>query len=380
MELTRSESVNYLEVQVMVKRRSKGEGSVWFDEKNNRWMGKITLPNKKRRTKSGKTKKEILDWLTDQKSKIKKGVYVTDENVKLGDFITSYMEDVASHNLRPRTYIAHAGYVRNHIVPELGNIKLESLRPDQVQAFYTKKLRSGLSPSTVKYIHSILHKTLNQALRWGLVTRNVTDLVDTPKIIKKAPQIWNAEQLMTFLEAVTDHQYYPIYVVAAYTGMRQGEILGIEKKDIDLEKGVIHVRQQVQWVRGVGFVTMDVKTEKSKRPVVLPETALEIIREHLKGVESGFIFTASTGNPVYSNSLYRHFKRTGKKLGLPVVNFHSLRHTHATLLLKAGVHPKLVQERLGHSNISTTLDIYSHTVPSLGKEAAEKFDKVLGSV
>ena len=343
-------------------------------------MGKITLPNKKRRSKSGKTKQEILDWLTDQKSSIRKGVYVTDENVKLGDFITSYMENVARHNLRPRTYIAHAGYVRNHIVPELGHIKLESLRPDQVQNFYTTKLESGLAQRTVKYIHSILHKALNQALRWGLVTRNVTDLVDTPKITRKAPQIWNAEQIVTFLEAVRDHPYYPIYVIAVYTGMRQGEILGIEKKDVDLERGIIHVRQQVQWVRGTGFVIMDVKTEKSKRPIALPETAVNILSEHLKGVTSGLVFTASTGNPVYSNSLYRHFKRTGKRLGLPIVNFHSLRHAHATLLLEAGVHPKVVQERLGHSNISTTLDTYSHTVPSLGKDAAEKFNEMLKAV
>ena len=367
-------------VLVMAQRRSKGEGSVWYDEKNDRWMGKVILPNKKRRTKSGKTKKEILNWLTEQKSKINKGVYVTDENVRLGDFITTYMENVAKHNLRPRTYIAHAGYVRNHIVPELGYIKLESLRPDQVQAFYTKKLESGLAPRTVKYIHAILHKSLNQALRWGLVTRNVTDLVDTPKITRKVPPIWNAEQIAIFLDGVKDHQYYPIYVIAVYTGMRQGEVLGIDRKDVDLKSGIIHVRQQVQWVRGQGFVIMDVKTEKSKRPVVLPETALNVLKEHLKGVESGLIFTASTGNPVYSNSLYRHFKRTVNRLELPMVNFHSLRHAHATLLLKAGVHPKVVQERLGHANITTTIDTYSHTVPSLGKEAAEKFDKVLGFV
>jgi integrase len=364
----------------MAKRRTKGEGSLWYDSQNDRWMAKITLPNKKRRTKSGKNKNDVLNWLTDQRSKINKGTYVTDENVKLGDFITSYMEDIAKHNLRPKTFSAHNGYVKNHIVPELGHINLNALRPDQVQAFYTRKLESGLAPRTVKYIHSILHKTLDQALRWGLVSRNVTNLVDTPKVVPKAPEVWDAEQIMTFLNAVKDHPYYPIYVTAVYTGMRQGEVLGIHVKDVDLENGVIHVRQQVQWINGTGFVIMDVKTEKSKRPVDLPEAALEVLREHLKGVEDGLVFTASTGNPVYSSCLYRHFKRTIKKIGLPDIRFHDLRHAHATLLLKAGVHPKVVQERLGHSQISTTLDIYSHTVPSMGKEAAEKFDKALGDV
>lgn len=364
----------------MAKRRTKGEGSIWYDSKNDRWMAKITLPNKKRRTKSGKVRKELLDWLTDQRNKIRQGTFVTDENVKLGNFITSYMENVAVHNLRPRTYISHAGYVRNHIVPELGEIKLESLRPDQVQAFYTKKLESGLSPRTVQYIHSVLRKTLDQALRWGMVTRNVCDLVDAPRPVRKAPEIWNAEQIKLFLEAVKNHKYYPIYVMAIYTGMRQSEILGLRKIDIDLDNGIVHVQQQVQWVRGQGFVIMDVKTEKSKRPIVLPATALEVMSEHLKSAPGELAFTASTGNPVYSNSLYRHFKNTIKKLELPDVNFHSLRHFHASALLVAGVHPKVVQERLGHSQISTTLDIYSHTVPGLGKKAAEKFDKMLDSV
>jgi integrase len=167
--------------------------------------------------------------------------------------------------------------------------------------------------------------------------------------------------------------------MAIYTGMRQSEILGVRKIDIDLNNGIVHVRQQVQWVRGQGFVFMDVKTEKSKRPIALPETALEVMREYLKSAPGELAFTASTGNPVYSNSLYRHFKNTIKKLELPDVNFHSLRHFHASALLIAGVHPKVVQERLGHSQISTTLDIYSHTVPGLGKKAAEKFDNMLDS-
>ncbi len=362
-------------------RRSKGEGSLWKDETNNRWMGKITLPNGKRRSKSGKTKIEILDWLTDQRDKIKKGTYVVDDTATLGGFITSYMENTLKHNLRPRTYIAHWGYVKNHIIPELGKIKLEALRPEHVQSFYDKKLKSGLSPRTVQYMHSILHKTLDQAMKWGLVVRNVTELVERPKTQRKAPEILSAKQISLFLDGVKDHRYYPIYILAAYCGMRQSEIIGLRVKDVDLNRGVLHISQTVQWVRGQGFVTADVKTEKSKRMIPLPQKALDVLKEHLEGVESELVFTtASTGNPVYNNNLYRHFKDTLKELSLPDVTFHSLRHSHATLLLIAGVHPKVVQERLGHSQITTTLDIYSHTVPSLQKEAAEKFDKILEAV
>lgn len=361
----------------MAKRRLKGEGSVWFDQANGRWMAKITLPTGKKRSKSGKTKKEALDWLTEQRSKVKKGIWVEDEALLLGDFITSYMDDVARHNLRPRTFNTHKGYVNKHIVPELGRIKLASLRPDQVQAFYTKKLDQGLAPRTVQYMHSILRKTLQQALKWGMVSRNVCDLVEAPKPVRKAPELLSVSEIHRFLETVKGHRYYPIYVLAVYTGMRQSEILGLHVADIDLERGTLQVRRIVQYVRGQGFIIADVKTEKSKRLVELPETAALVLREHLKTVTGELVFTASTGNPVYNRNLYRHFKNTLVALKLPDVTFHSLRHFHASALLKAGIHPKVVQERLGHSQISTTLDIYSHTVPSLQKEAAAQFNKIL---
>ena len=361
----------------MVKRRAKGEGSVYFDEKNDRWIAQITLPNGKRRGKSGKTQKEVLDWLTEQRSIVKRGTFTSGEEIKLGDFLDRYMEDVASHSLRPRTYESHAGYVRNHIKPELGHLKLTSLRPDQVQAFYTKKLNEGLAKRTVQYMHAILHKALKQAMKWGLVVRNVTDLVDTPSPDRKPPEIWSPEQVNTFLEAVKEHRYFPIYVVAVYTGMRQGEILGIHKSDVDLEKGVIHVRYQIQPIRGKGLTVTEVKTKKSRRPVTIPSTALDVLKKHLLTVDEGLIFTTSTGNPVSARNLYRHFKKVIKKTGLPDIRFHDLRHTHATLLLQAGVNPKVVQERLGHSQISLTLDTYSHVIPSLQEEAAEKVEGIL---
>lgn len=360
----------------MTKRRIKGEGSIWYDQTNSRWMAKITLPNKKRRTKSGKNKKDVIDWLTDQRNKIKRGIYVKDEKVKLGEFIISYMEDVARHNLAPRTYQTYYGYVTNHIVPELGKIRLSSLRPDQVQTFYTNKLDENLSTRTVQQIHSILRKTIQQALKWGMVSRNVCDLVDSPRPKQEAPEVLTLEQITIFLDAVKDHPYYPIYILAVYTGMRQSEIIGLYTTDIDLDKRALRVQRTIQYVRGQGFVTADVKTEKSRRTVELPETAVNVLQEHMRGVKGKLLFTASTGNPVYNNNLYRHFKETLKALNLPDVTFHSLRHFHASALLVAGVHPKVVQERLGHSQISTTLDIYSHTIPSLGKEAASKFDKL----
>ena len=237
-----------------------------------------------------------------------------------------------------------------------------------------------MSKRTVQYIHAVLHKALNQALKWGLVIRNVIDLVEKPRPKKKTFKTWSADEVNQFLSAVSDHRWYPIYTLAIYTGMRQGEILGLHREDINLEKGVINVRHQVSAIRGQGLVITEPKSEKARRPITLPSSALDILKSHLELIDGGpgLVFTTSTGRPNSPRNILRHFKVVIERTGLPEIRFHDLRHTHATLLLAAGVHPKIVQERLGHSQISLTLDTYSHVIPSLQTEAADQFEAILG--
>lgn len=363
----------------MAKRRAKGDGSVYHDDKRDRWVAQITLPNGKRRGKTGDTQKEVLDWLTEQRSKVLKGTYVKDEKVTVADFLERYLETVARHNVRPKTFATYKGYVDNHIVPELGRIKLARLRPDQVQEFYDKKLKEDLAKRTVEQIHAILHKALKQALKWGLVSRNVTDLVDVPRPKRTPPKLWNSRQTTKFLEAAKGHMYYPIYVLAIYTGMRQSELLGIHREDVHLEQAVINVKHTVQRIPRKGLKVLPVKSEKSRRSIALPDTALSVLKEHLKAIDSGLIFTSSTGYPVDARELVRHFKTVIEETGLPEIRFHDLRHFHASALLQAGVNPKVVQERLGHSTAAFTLNVYSHTIPSLQKDAANKFEDIIGS-
>jgi len=364
----------------LAKRRSKGEGSLYFNDLIERWVAQITLPNGQRKSKSSKVQKEVRDWLINQRNKHREGLYVTDEQIKLGDFLDRYMEDVAKHSLRPHTYQRNYDIVSNHIKPDLGNIKLNALRPDQVQTLYTKKLNEGLSKRTVQYIHAVLHKALNQALKWGLVTRYVSDLVEKPRPKKKTFRTWSANEVNQFLEVVSDHRWYPIYALAIYTGMRQGEILGLYREDINLEKGVINVRHQVSTIRGQGLVITEPKSEKARQPITLSQRVVDILKSHLELIDEGpgLIFTTSTGRPISPRNILRHFKLVIEKSGLPEIRFHDLRHTHATLLLAAGVHPKVVQERLGRSQISLTLDTYSHVIPSLQTEAADQFEAILG--
>lgn len=308
------------------------------------------------------------------------GLYVSDDKIKLGAFLERYLKDVAAHNLRPKSLAKYKGIIDNHIKPELGSIKLASLRPEQVQAMYSKKLNEGVSAHTVKYTHAVLHKALNQALKWSLVTRNVSDLVEKPRIEIVSQKTWTVEEVKLFLEAVFGHRWYPIYTLAISTGMRQGEILGLAREDIDLEKRIINVRHQVSEITGQGVIITEPKSEKSKRPITLPSIAVDALRNHfeLMDEKAGLIFTTSRKKPISPSNVGRHFRSVSDQLGLKKIRFHDLRHTHATLLLTDGTHPKIVQERLGHSQISLTLDTYSHVIPSMQEEVADQFDAILG--
>jgi integrase len=362
----------------LAKRRARGDGSVYWDAERGRWVAQITLPNGRRRSKTGSRQKDVLGWLTEQRRAVQHNTYVVDERLSLGDFLDRYLNDVARHNVRPKTFATYVGYVNNHIKPELGRVRLSSLRPDQVQVFYNKKLEAGLSPRTVEQMHAILHKSLKQAMRWGLVSRNVTDLVDAPRPKRMPPTGWSGSEVNAFLKAAESHAYYPIYVLAVTTGMRQSELLGVHREDVSLSRAVISVRHTVQRIPGRGLMVVPVKSDKSKRSVALPSMALAALKQHLGGVESGLIFTTSRGTPVDARELVRHFKATIEQAGLPDIRFHDLRHFHASALLQAGVNPKVVQERLGHSTAAFTLDVYSHVIPSLQRDAAEKIEDIIG--
>jgi integrase len=182
-----------------------------------------------------------------------------------------------------------------------------------------------------------------------------------------------------FLKAVENHRWYPIYVLAIYTGMRKGEILGTHRNDVDLARGVVNVRHQITQVQGVGSVISEPKTERSRRQITLPVFAVTVLRRHIESLEGNqsLLFTTSTGKPISSRNVVRHFKSVIESQKLPDIRFHDLRHTHATLLLSAGTHPKVVQERLGHSQISLTLDTYSSVIPSMQRDVADQFEALL---
>jgi integrase len=222
---------------------------------------------------------------------------------------------------------------------------------------------------------------LVQALKWGLVIRNVADLVDAPSVKRKAPVTFTPGQVKIFLESVRGNRFYPIYVLA-FAGLREGELLGLHVEDVDMENHIINVRHAVQYLIGKGLVITEPKTDSSKRAVKLPDFIWVVLKKHLDSLKrnQGLIFTTGNGTPFSPRNLIRDFKECLTSAGLPEIRFHDLRHTTASLLLSQGVHPKVVQEMLGHSQISLTMDTYSHVLPGLQDEAATKMNGILSGI
>jgi len=237
------------------------------------------------------------------------------------------------------------------------------------------KLEEGLSKRSVQHMHAVIRKTLNEALKAGLIYRNPAALVSAPRPDKKPFSTLTKEQANLFLESIKDHRWYPIYVLAITTGMRQGEILGLHWESIDFKKGTLSIQHTLQYSSGHMTIS-EPKTASSRRIVSLSPFALNVLKKIKK--DSGLVFTTSTGNYVSARNVIRHFHSALDKAGLPRMRFHDLRHTAATLLLKENVHPKVVQEMLGHSSIMLTLDTYSHILPDIQQEAANKMEKMFG--
>ena len=361
----------------MAKHRSRGEGTI-YQRKDGRWCTQISLPNGKRKTKYAKTQREVREWLLTQRHEVKRGDWVDDETLTVGDFLDRYRTEVLPGSLRETTLESYNGVIERHIKPGLGQYQLAKLKPQHVQSFYAAKSSAKLSQTTVRYIHAILHKALAHAVRFGLVSRNVSDLVVKPKARRSSPQVWSLEDARRFIEATRADRLHALYVLAVFTGLRQGELLGLQASDVDWSSGSLHVRQALALIKGKGLTLMPPKTDRSRRTIKLPVQAVTALRAHLGDQKEGYVFTTGNATPILARNLVRDFKALLKAAGLPIIRFHDLRHTCATLHLAAGTNPKVVQDILGHSTINLTLGTYSHVLPAIQDEAAERFAKLMG--
>jgi integrase len=255
-------------------------------------------------------------------------------------------------------------------VPTLGKTRLDKLNALQLQSLYSSKLDSGLSARTVRMIHTTLHKAMKQAVRWSLIPRNVTESVTPPREQSLEMRPLDEGQVKSLLRVARGERFEALYVLAVTTGMRSGELLGLRWEDVDLEAGTLQVRRTIF----NGRVEAP-KTAKGRRSIKLSQVSVAALRQHPKVSE--WVFCNGASRPVSVHNLHnRSWKPLLKRAGLPDIRFHDLRHTCATLLLTKGVHPKIVQEMLGHSSISITLDTYSHVLPNLQGEAVKAMESI----
>ncbi|MDR7415286.1 MAG: site-specific integrase [Armatimonadota bacterium] len=305
--------------------------------------------------------------------------------LSVAKFAQQWLSDVVSVSTRPSTLAFYESRVRNHIVPVIGGVQIAKLSPIHVQAVLAEMERRGASRSHQRGVLRTLHRMLEQAVTWGFLPRNPCDLVPKPKATQREMCALTPEQAARFLQAARQDRYYALFAVLLGCGLRLGEALALTWPDVDLEGGKITVRRQVTWVKGRPVWT-EPKTTAGRRVVDMPRFVVEALRGHQERQRAEgwllndqlLVFTDEAGGPVRPENLRRrNFARVLRAAGLPRMRLHDLRHSYATLSLKAGVHPRVVQQQLGHSTVTTTMETYSHVLPGLGREAAERLDRVV---
>lgn len=357
--------------------RGNNEGTLFFSKAEDRWIAEVTLPNGKRKKKRTLTEKEAISWKNEILHTIHKGTYIENDKLTYGDFLTGYLKNIAPLTVKPKTLKTYIYLIENHIRPCLGHLTLTSIRAAHIQELYAPKvLEEGLSPKTVKHIHSLIRSTLNIALDQDLIIKNPIRGVKPPRLKKKKLNTLSEREANRFLQEVSYHRWYCIYLLALTTGLRQGEILGLHWNNIDFKNKKLYIVEAAQSVNGTIQIS-DTKTDDSNRSITLSKVtinALKTLKE--KDNSDGLVFKTSNGTPISARNLLRHFHKVLEEGEFTKLRFHDLRHTAATLMLKNGVHPKIIQEMLGHSSINVTLNTYSHVIPDMQREAAKIVDKI----
>lgn len=378
----------------MAGRRGNNEGSI-HERKDGRWAGVIDLGyqdgRRKRKALYGRTRSEVQKKLFTTRRALQEGLPVTSERQRLGQFLLRWLEDVARPSLRPRTYIRYREILMCHAIPALGKRPLARVEPQDLQRLYSRKLEEGLAARTVGKLHVVLHRALQDAVRWGIVGRNVCDAVRPPKVQTQEMRALSADESRQFLAAAQGDPLEALYTLAVTTGLRQGELLGLKWQDVDLEAGQLQVRRTIARVNGQGFVEQEPKSARSRRSISLTPMAVTALRQHrarqlqwrLEAIaweDNDLVFANEVGRPIEAQNLMRRsFYPLLERAELQRMRFHDLRHTAATLMLAQGIHPKVVQEMLGHSTVSLTLDTYSHVMPNMQAEAAAKMQVALSA-
>jgi integrase len=422
----------------MAKRRGHGEGSI-TQRKDGRWQGQVDLGwqdgRRRRKFVYGRTRRAVSDALTRALRAAQDGTLLTDERQTVGQFLAHWLRDVARPRVRPRTLDTYEAAITLHIVPTLGKRALARLSPQDCQAWISTLAAQGVPVGRIRYARVVLRNALNTAVRWRLVSQNVAALADAPRMIAREIRPLSPDQAKQLLKTAAGQPLEGFVAIALGCGLRLGEALALKWSDVDLDAGTLRVhyalqrsggdavarrpllserrrlhkalrqeqsheerhavRRLLQEIRGklqalkTGVQLVEPKSSRSRRTLALPVVTIAALRTHrVRQLEArlaagghwqdqGFVFTSPIGTPLDQSNVSKDFKRLLRAAGLPPIRIHDLRHSCATLLLAQGVDPRTIMETLGHSQISLTLNTYSHVLPALQRAAAAKMDAAL---
>jgi integrase len=420
------------------RRRGRGEGSI-VQRPDGRWVGRVDLGwqagKRRRKAVYGRTRREVADKLTTLLKVVQHGGAVPDERQTVEQFLDRWLEHKRGR-LRPRAWATYEQAVRLHLTPGIGKVVLTRLTPSQLDGWFREHQSKGASARAIRYARTVLRAALNQARRWRAVSENVAELVEAPRHQTKEIQPLTPEQARALLAAAGTHRLGAVVSVATAIGLRLGEALGLRWVDVDFDAGTLSVRQalersggdsaarrpliierreirkrlaaaakrgserrelrqqleaiRVRW-RAIRTTlrTTEPKSTRSRRTIRMPAVVVTPLKAHRtrqlkerlaaggEWQDSGLVFTSPIGTPLEPRNVTREFHALLASANLPTVRFHDLRHTSATLLLAQGVDPRTIMETLGHSQISLTLNTYSHVLPALQTDAAAKLDAIL---
>ena len=328
------------------------------------------------------TRRDAEAALGQMMADLDRGGFVLPNRTPLADYLTTWL-DVHRWQLRPSTANGYEGVVRRYVQPFIGAVSLKDVRPQHLNDLYAGMVRRGLSPRTVRTVHVVVRRALSDAVREGLITRNVADAAVVPRPKRIEMKTWTAADLRRFLEAVQDDPLYPAMHLAAFTGMRRGEVCGLRWSDVDLERARLALSHTVIVVAG-SLVEGEPKTERGRRVVDLDPVTVGVLRTWKAQQAAAQLATGSRNDRVFQvhpEVLSAVFDRLVRQAGLPRIRFHDLRHTHVSLLAAAGVPPHVISARVGHATVGFTLTHYSHVLPGHQADAAALVARaVLGDV
>lgn len=356
-------------------RRGNGEGSI-YQRSDGTWCATIgvgydSTGKRRRRTIFGRTKAEVQKKLAKEATNASHMHGVEAEKITLGKYLDRWLRDAAKPTLKATTYANYERAVEQAIKPYLGGVKLDKITALQIHGMYSTLQKEGASADKIRTTHAVLHRALKQAVRWRLLPFNVCADVERPKVERTEISPLAVDEVAKLLKAAEGDRFEAMYVLAVTAGMRLGELFGLQWPDVDLKGKAVMVQRALQELNGKLTLT-EPKSARGRRRIDIPQMAVDALIRHrarllaegLAGAE--LVFCNTQGGPMRRSHFHdQQFKKLLKRASVRECRFHDLRHTSATLLLSQGVHPKVVQERLGHSQISVTLDTYSHVLPSM---------------